>query len=531
VQLRRDDAAPDGAPEITHDTTALGVVAAGNPATAEAAAGVLRDGGNAFDAALAGLCMACVSEPVLASLGGGGFLMARPAGGEPVLYDFFTQTPKRPRPAGDIDFHATHADFGPATQEFHIGLGSIATPGVVKGLFAIHDDLSSLPFERLIEPAAAAARDGTPMEPLQAFILSVVETIFSATPESLALYRSHLKDGALLQDGEVHRAPELGDSFEALARDGEALFYQGDLARRMVDDGLARGGHLTMDDLAEYRVIKRAPLVRDHGGHRLATNPGPSSGGMLIAFALALLDGADMGPFGGPNHLCLLARAMAATSRARVEARLDDDGAAERLLDHGLLDKYHSEVLGAPPAHRGTTHISVVDGMGNAAALSVSNGEGSAYIPAGTGIMLNNMLGEEDVNPHGFHAWPADRRMASMMAPTLVFSPGGRTMALGSGGSNRIRSAMIQVLVALLDFNLPLHEAVAAPRIHLEGGLLSIEPGLDPTALDALLNNHPNHKLFPTRNMFFGGTHVACVGPDGPIGAGDLRRGGISIIT
>jgi gamma-glutamyltranspeptidase / glutathione hydrolase len=509
----------------------LGVVAAGNPATAEAAAGVLRDGGNAFDAALAGLCMACVSEPVLASLGGGGFLMARPAGGEPVLYDFFTQTPKRPRPAGDIDFHATHADFGPATQEFHIGLGSIATPGVVKGLFAIHDDLGSLPFERLIEPAAAAARDGTPMEPLQAFILSVVETIFSATPESLALYRSHLKDGALLQDGEVHRAPELADSFEALARDGEALFYQGDLARRMVDDGLARGGHLTMDDLAEYRVIKRAPLVRDHGGHRLATNPGPSSGGMLIAFALALLDGADMGPFGGPNHLCLLTRAMAATSRARVEARLDDDGAAERLLDHGLLDKYHSEVLGAPPAHRGTTHISVVDGMGNAAALSVSNGEGSAYIPAGTGIMLNNMLGEEDVNPHGFQAWPADRRMASMMAPTLVFSPGGRTMALGSGGSNRIRSAMIQVLVALLDFNLPLHEAVAAPRIHLEGGLLSIEPGLDSTALDALLNNHPNHKLFPTRNMFFGGTHVACVGPDGPIGAGDLRRGGISIIT
>ncbi len=524
MQLRRDDAAPDGAPEISS-----GIVVAGNPATAEAAAGVLRDGGNAFDAALAGLCMACVSEPVLTSLGGGGFLMARRAGGEPVLYDFFTQTPKRPRPAGDIDFHATHADFGPATQEFHIGLGSIATPGVVKGLFATHDDLGSLPFERLVEPAMAAARDGTPMEPLQAFTLSVVETIFSATPESLALYRSRLRDGALLQDGEIHRVPELADSFEALAREGEALFYQGDLARRMVDDCLTRGGHLTMDDLAEYRVIKRAPLVRDRGGHRLATNPGPSSGGILIAFALALLDGADLGPFGGPDHLRLLARAMATTSRARVEMQLDDDGTADRLLDHDLLTKYRGEVLGAPAAHRGTTHISVVDGAGNAAALSVSNGEGSAYIPAGTGIMLNNMLGEEDVNPQGFHAWPADQRMASMMAPTLVFSPHGRIMALGSGGSNRIRSAMVQVLVALLDFSLPLHEAVAAPRIHPEGGLLSIEPGLDPTALDALLNNHPNHKLFPTRNMFFGGTHVACVGPDGPTGAGDLRRGGISI--
>ncbi|MFP6741478.1 MAG: gamma-glutamyltransferase [Alphaproteobacteria bacterium] len=465
--------------------------------------------------------MACVSEPVLASLGGGGFLMARPAGGEPVLYDFFTQTPKRPRPAGDIDFHATHADFGPATQEFHIGLGSIATPGVVKGLFAIHHDLGSLPFERLVEPAAAAARGGIAMEPLQAFILSVVEDIFSATPESRALYQSRNKDGALVQGGETYQMPDLADSFEALAREGEALFYRGDLARRMVDDCLTRGGHLTLDDLAGYRVIKRAPLLRDHGGHRLATNPGPSSGGMLIAFALGLLDGADLGPFGGPGHLGLLAGAMAATSRARIEARLDDGGAAERLLDEGLLEKYRHEVVNAPLANRGTTHISVVDGGGNAAALSVSNGEGSAYIPAGTGIMLNNMLGEEDVNPQGFHAWPADRRMASMMAPTLVFSPGGRTMALGSGGSNRIRTAMVQVLVALLDFNRPLQEAVTAPRIHLEGGLLSIEPGLDPTALDGLLNDHPNNKLFPTRNMFFGGTHVACVGPDGPTGAGD----------
>ena len=490
---------------------------------------MLRDGGNAFDAALAGLCMACVAEPVLASLGGGGFLMARPAGAEPVLYDFFTQTPKRPRPAGDTDFHATHADFGPATQEFHIGLGSMATPGVVKGLFAIHGDLGTLPLDRLVAPAAAAARDGIAMEPLQAFILSVVAAIFTATPEGRALYRSRQRDGALLQDGETYRMADLAHSLEALAAEGEALFYQGDMARRMVDDCQTGGGHLTMDDLAGYRVIKRAPLLRDHGGHRLATNPGPSSGGMLMAFTLALLHGADFGTHGGPGHLSLLARAMAATSRARIEARLDHDGAADRLLDDDLLEKYRRDVLGAPAAARGTTHISVVDGNGNAAALSVSNGEGSAYIPAGTGIMLNNMLGEEDVNPRDFHRWPTDRHMASMMAPTLVFSPGGETLALGSGGSNRIRSAMVQVLVALLDFGLPLEDAVTAPRIHLEGGLLSVEPGLDPAALGALLEEHPKHKLFPTQNMFFGGAHIASGGPGGLAGAGDRRRGGIAI--
>lgn len=482
--------------------------------------------------------MACVAEPVLASLGGGGFLMARPAGAEPVLYDFFTQTPKRPRPAGDIDFHPTHADFGPAAQEFHIGLGAIATPGVVKGLFTIHHDLGSLPMARLVEPAAVAARDGITMEPLQAFILSVVAAIFSATPESLALYRSGQREGALLQDGETYRMPELAQSFEALAAEGEALFYRGDMARQIVEDCRSRGGHLTVDDLAGYEVIKRAPLIRDHGGHRLATNPGPSSGGMLIAFTLALLDGVDAGTYGGPDHLNLLARAMAATSRARIEAQLDHDGAADRLLDDGLLAKYRRDVRGAPSANRGTTHISVVDNAGDAAALSVSNGEGSAYIPAGTGIMLNNMLGEEDVNPQGFHRRPTDRRMASMMAPTLVFSPHGRTLALGSGGSNRIRTAMVQVLSALLDFERPLHEAVAAPRIHLEGGLLSIEPGFEPAALKPLLEEHPNHKLFPAPNMFFGGTHVAsggnhiaAGGPGGLAGAGDPRRGGVSVIA
>jgi gamma-glutamyltranspeptidase/glutathione hydrolase len=489
--------------------------------------------------------MACVSEPVLASLGGGGFLMARPAGRDPVLYDFFTQTPRQPRPLGDIDFHASHADFGPATQEFHIGLGAIATPGVVKGLFAIHRDLGSLPVARIMEPAIGAARDGIPLEPLQAFILSMVESIFSATPESHALYRSRLKNGALLQAGETHRVPDLADSFDALAADGEALFYRGAMARRLVEDCRARGGHLTMADLAGYRVVKRAPLLRDHGGHRLTLNPAPSSGGLLIAFALAWLDGADFGAFGGPDHLGLVARAMAATSRARVEVRLDahwdedddedgdenGDGAADRLLDHGLLARYREDVRGAPAASRGTTHISVVDGNRNAAALSVSNGEGSAYILPGTGIMLNNMLGEEDINLQGFGDWPADRRMASMMVPTLVFGAGGRTMAVGSGGSNRIRTALLQVLVAVLDFGKPLDDAVAAPRIHLEGRLLSVEPGIEQAALEALLGAYPEHKLFPTQNMFFGGAHIASGGPNGLTGAGDPRRGGVSIIA
>ncbi|MFQ6018029.1 MAG: gamma-glutamyltransferase, partial [Kiloniellaceae bacterium] len=139
--------------------TARGAIACGHPATAAAAEEILAEGGNAFDAALAALCAACVAEPVFCSLGGGGFLLARPAAGEAVLYDFFVQTPRRRGPAREVDFYPILADFGTATQEFHIGLGAIAIPGVIKGLFAVQKDLASLPIKRLVEPAVRVARD------------------------------------------------------------------------------------------------------------------------------------------------------------------------------------------------------------------------------------------------------------------------------------------------------------------------------------------------------------------------------------
>ena len=138
--------------------TSKGAIAAGHPETARAAAAILAEGGNAFDAVLAGLCAACVAEPVLISLGGGGFLLARRAGGEAVLYDFFAQTPKVRRAEAEVDFFPIVADFGTAQQEFHIGMGSIAVPGTVKGLFRVHRDLGSMPMARIVEPAAALAR-------------------------------------------------------------------------------------------------------------------------------------------------------------------------------------------------------------------------------------------------------------------------------------------------------------------------------------------------------------------------------------
>ncbi len=508
-----------------------GIVAAGHPETVEAARLILEGGGNAFDAALAALCAACVAEPVLASLAGGGFLVAHD-GDRPRLYDFFAQTPKRRRRDEELDFFPIVADFGGTHQEFHIGTASIAVPGVARGVFRVHRDLGSLPLRRIVEPAIALARDGVVMNSLQAYIFDIVGPIYASRPETFQVYRSQRETGSLIRAGERFRLPQLADTLEILAIEGERLFYEGEIAALLAEYCVGNGGHLTADDLADYRVKLRDPLRIDAGGAKLYTNPPPSSGGILIAFALELLESSrrDSWKFGTAEHLQALVRVMELTNRARVETALRDlapERQSRTLLDPDLLARYRREVLDQPASHRGTTHISVLDSDGRAASLTVSNGEGSGFLIPGTGIMTNNMLGEEDINPHGFHRWPTDRRIASMMSPTLALWRDGRAVALGSGGSNRIRTAILQVLSNVIDFRMGIDAAVNAPRIHFENGFLDVEGGFPESSTAGLAASFPEHRIWDDLNLFFGGVHSVELSANGDLrGAGDPRRGG-----
>ena len=227
-----------------------------------------------------------------------------------------------------------------------------------------------------------------------------------------------------------------------------------------------------------------------------------------------------------------MARALELTQEAR--ARALDSGAAAldgAMLRPDFVALYRNRVAPFPQAPRGTTQISVIDASGNLAALSVSNGEGCGYVIPGTGIVMNNMLGEEDLNPGGFHRWRENERMSSMMAPCAVSWPDGRLLALGSGGSNRIRSAMLQVLLHVIDFELPLEEAVHEPRIHFEDDLLSVEGDIDPERIRPLLDAYPSHHLWEGRNMFFGGTHCVLSAGPGFQAVGDSRRGGAGLVV
>ena len=513
--------------------TFFGAIAAGHPVTAEAAAEILRDGGNAFDAALAAMCAACVAEPVLASLGGGGFMMAQPAGGEPVLYDFFPQTPRRMKPEGEVDFFPIIADFGTAQQEFHIGVGSMAVPGMVRGIARIHRDLGSMPLARIVDPAAALARAGVEVNDLQAYIFDVVRVIYMHNEDCRRAYASRIDPDHPVMAGERLAFPDLAATFEALAREGEDLFYRGEIARSLTADCAAGGGLLTQADLDGYAVERRVPLQVDFGGSRVFTNPPPSMGGTLVAFGLHLVRqiGLDGMSFGSPGYVRRLARIMAATQKARVETRLHEMPCGDvegRFLDPDLMRRYAEEVRHRPAAVRGTTQISVIDRAGNAASVTVTNGEGAAYLIPGTGVMMNNMLGEEDINPHGFHNWPADVRLSSMMAPSLVHHADGAVEVLGSGGSNRIRTAMLQVLLNELAHGMEPRAAIESPRIHVEGDRVSVEAGFDAASVDVLARDFRDVERWDCLNFFFGGAHGVRFDRNTErfSGAGDPRRGG-----
>ncbi len=499
-----------------------GIIAAGHPKTVEAGQVILEMGGNAFDAACAAVLAAFVVESTLCSPGGGGFLLAHTKEKVNKLYDFFSQTPRQKQPIQALDFYPIYLDFGGALQEFHIGLGSIAAPGAIKGIYQVHQELGRLPFQEIIQPAINYARNGFIFTTFNEFSLQLLAPIMTLHPESSKVYAP---GGNLLKAGNVCYMPELADSLTRIAAEGLASFYEGDIAARIAED-LSEGGYLNREDLKEYEIINRAPLKLNYRDYEIITNPPPSSGGILMALSLKLLEKFDLKSleYHSHEHLEILIQVMALTNSARAEA-YDNNIYQDSIATQFLSPEYICEQINKWGS---TTHISVMDREGNAASVTVSNGEGSGYTVPGTGIMLNNMLGEADLNPQGFHTWPVNQRLSSMMSPTMILKDGAPLFVLGSGGSNRIRTAILQVISNLIDFGQTIDRAITSPRLHWENHILNIEPL--PEALVNSLTLPPNTQVshWQETNLFFGGVHgVGLTENQRLCGAGDFRRQGV----
>ena len=459
-----------------------GAISCGSGPTADVGARVLAEGGNAVDAAIAAAFASTVTEPGVSSMGGGGFLLVREPDGTSTLVDFFTTVPSGPM--GDVD--TVTVVYSGTTQDFHVGRQTVAVPGCLDGFLAAHQRWGCLPLADLVAPSIALARDGVVLEPGVAHAMFLIEPVLMFTSQVRARMAPH---GTLLRAGETLVTPELGDFLQRVA-DGEVK-CAADLIAHF--EGLTP---VTQGDLRDYAVTLREPLVSTGRNAVLTTNPLPSLGGSIVAHVLS-----DLAEQSHPQPVDI----------------------AEALTETTAWLK--SQVSG-PVCTTGTTHISAVDANGMCASLTVSNGLGSGIVLPDTGIHLNNMMGEDDLHPAGPHAAVGGSRIRSMMAPSVVEFDDG-LIVLGSGGSERIRSALTRVITLMTDGDADLAAAIEAPRLHVDGaGVVQAEPGLSRAQLDALRMFAPVN-VWDERHFFFGGVNAVQVTGSGALRAhADPRRGG-----
>lgn len=513
-----------------------GVVAAGDPQTAEAGAQLLREGGNAVDAAVASAFAAFVCELPLCSPLGGAVCTVERGNGEQLAFDMFGRTPGlEAGPAtAERDFGPISVNFGAAAQVFHIGRASVAVPLALVGLIQLHERLGARPLAAVLAPAIALAKDGYVLGKGCGFVFDILGPIINRTPEGRALFAK--ADGEIGGVGSHLKNPDMATTLADIAKRPERVR---DIYAALADEfGPAHGGMITAADIAAAKLEQMAPVAVTHGKWQLTTMPFPSTGGLLVALGVRLLEGVAKHPFLSREHMLLVGKVQEALLAERDDTfrdRVSDPVLVKAMLEDERLAIARAKarsMLGS------TTQISAIDGHGNAVSMTLTNGEGSGYVLKGTGMMTNNILGEEDLHPRGFHKDAPGTAINTMMAPTIL-SRGEDRVALGSGGSNRLRTAILQTIVGLVEFGVPATDAVHAPRLHIEIDRASNLPkiafetaGLAPAVAEALAAAYPpNPAAFAEPNLYFGGVHCALRLNGQFEGVGDARRGGARVIV
>lgn len=451
-------------------------IAAGHPATADAGAEILADGGSAADAAVAAALASCVAETVMTGLlGGGHAIYFDAASGTTRNLDFFCAMPGLGAPARDSELVHLKVPFGVEVVHYAVGPASCAVPGVPAGLHALWESRGRLPWARLVEPALQLARSGVAMPPAHVACLEMLEPVMTLREGA----RIYMPDGNLLRTGDVLDQPGLVHALNSIAAEGGASAYTGAIATTLLELTDERGGLLTAEDLRVYEAAWTDPLETAWLGRRFLSRGGLSG----VRSTLARLP------------------------------RLGQLSAADRVV--ALVEALDG--LAGPETH--TTNLVAVDSDGNACVLTTSLGLGSGDWLPGFDLHLNSMLGEVDLL---LGPLEPGERMASMMAPSVVLDTAGLVLALGAAGGTRLRSALVAVAAGILDEGLEPQAAVDRGRVHPAGGVVNAEPGVDEGGLEALEAAGRSVRRWAERHHFFGG--VSALGRTGA--AADPRRSG-----
>jgi gamma-glutamyltranspeptidase / glutathione hydrolase len=501
-------------------------VAASNAMSAAAGIALADAGGNAVDAAVAAAITSCCTEPGVCSLGGGGFLLAGHRGRQVMAIDANVEMPGRGQPRDQFERGIWEYRSGYAGgMHTAIGHGTIATPGLLKGFHHLHAEFGQAPWSDVLEPAIVAARDGFPLGRSNHHYLDFVhDGLYGWHEPSRRVLHDH--DGNLLGVGANVRIPELADTLEALASEGVDLLYRGELGAMIADDIAANDGLLTREDLAAYDLrVGAARRVSWHDWD-IATVPPPSIGGAVLSALLLLLGDEPDGAWTPRAIRRVIDTQVAVLGRRATHLDVADDLHAaasvfvEEALAAGLVPH------GASPS---TVQVSVCDDDGLAVSITASSGYGSGVMTPGTGIWMNNSLGEFELNRRGIHALPVGTRLPSNMAPTIARA-NGRVLAIGSPGADRITTAIQQVLAGVIGARLPLDDANRHPRVHVartEDGEVQVWHEEDLEVGDLPWPT----RAFPPTSMMFGGVAVVEAGGHCGLDAqADPRRDGAALV-
>jgi gamma-glutamyltranspeptidase/glutathione hydrolase len=478
-------------------------VATTSQLAADAAREVAAAGGNAVDCALAAGLLTINTEPGVCALGGSAFITIWSAGEDPVTVDGNVAVPGKGLDTSQLGKGAVEVelDYGGGITTL-VGPGSVAVPGTLAAMDTAWRHHGNASWRSIFEPTIRACRDGFPLSAACRYYLGYSgDTVFGRSEDG---HRAlHPGGGPLLDAGGTVNIPHLADSLDAIAAEGARIFYEGEIAAAISEHCRAGGGSLTREDLASYRALERMPLLAQIGDWRLATNPPPAIGGaVLTAMLLACADiDADTPDTEALARIIDSQRACLDFRQRHLDLAADVGAEAARLIeaahDGSLLTRWTSA---------STVHTSVVDENGNGCALTASSGYGSGEMPAGTGLWLNNCLGEIELNRRGLDAGPPGARLPSNMSPSVARRDGA-VLAVGSPGADRITTAMQQFLISYLQLKKSLGAAIAQPRVHVDtsGDVVNLkaEPGLELPALDLPVT------VFPELVMYFGGVGAA----------------------
>lgn len=496
-------------------------IAASSQIAADAGAEVAEAGGNAVDAAIASSLVQLVTEPGVVSLAAGALIVVWPVGEQPVMVDGASEMPGRALPAerlgrGRQDVMLAYGGGTPTI----VGYGSVATPGALAGYALAARRYGRSPWKALVEPAHRHARDGFPLPAAsKRYIDTTKDGVFGWNPAALhPLLDEH---GAIKSAGETIHIDGLDDSLAAIAEQGAGAFYRGEIARLIARDMVANEGLLSLSDLEAYqpRVLPALQVALDDW--RLATATVPSIGGATLAAMLLLMRGVGQGSWTAPmaEHLIEVQSEVMRFRRDYLDRSEDLDRDVAQLLEQASRTP---SALASPS----TVHTSAADSDGLACAITASAGYGSGVMPPGTGIWMNNSLGEVELNKRGFHALQPGTRIPSNMAPTTGRGSNGAVLSIGSPGADRITTAILQSVTNHVHLDMPLQDAVDHPRLHVEwpqadARRVAYEPGMPVDQLDM------PQRRFDGLDMFFGGVSaVRFAPPDRFEMAADIRRTG-----